>query len=143
LEDGKRKEFRKLLSTLDAERELGQFEERERLLERNRQVYAFMDLKKEVILPTLRSLMIEIDRKGHLTRLWEKTPEKVRFDVQIQTREPKRGALELSLHAKEAKLKVDYGWSSGDIEHETYSLADIDPAFVTDRLMHLLRGLLT
>jgi hypothetical protein len=142
LDDGKRKEFRKLLSTLEAERELGQFEERERLLERNRQVYTFLDLKKEVILPTLRSLMVEIDRKGHLTRLWEKTPEKVRFDVQIQTREPKRGAIELSLHSQEGKLKVDYGWSSGDIEHEVYPLDAIDPGFVTDRLMHLLRGLL-
>jgi hypothetical protein len=142
LEDGKRKEFRQLLSTLETEGELGRLEERERLLERNRQVYAFLDLKKEVILPTLRSLMIEIDRKGHLTRLWEKTPEKVRFDVQLQTREPKRGALELSLHAKEGKLKVDYGWSSGEVEHEIYPLHQIDPAFVTDRLMHLLRGLL-
>jgi len=142
LEEKKRKEFRKLLATLETEKELGQFDERERLLARNRQVYRFLEIKKEVILPTLRILMLDLDRKGHLTKLWEKTPQKIRLDVQIQTRVPKRGAIELSLHPKEAKLKVDYGWSSGSAEHEIYPLEGIEAGFVTDRLMHLLRGLL-
>ena len=58
------------------------------LLERSRQLNRFQDLKRDVILPTLRTLMVDLDRKGHLTRLWEKTPERIRFDVQIQTRVP-------------------------------------------------------
>ena len=86
MDDGKIKEFRKLLTTLEANAEQDQLGERDRLLERNRQVYKFQDLKKEVILPTLRALMVDLDRKGHLTRLWEKTPDNVRFDVQLQTR---------------------------------------------------------
>jgi hypothetical protein len=142
LDDGKIKEFRKLLTTLEANAEQDQLGERDRLLERNRQVYKFQDLKKEVILPTLRALMVDLDRKGHLTRLWEKTPEKVRFDVQIQTREPKRGAIEISLHPTESRLKVEYGWSSGAREQELYPLEAIAAAFVTERMMHLLRGLL-
>lgn len=142
LEDGKIKEFRKLLTTLESNAEQDQLSERDRLLERNRQVYRFQDLKKEIILPTLRALMVDLDRKGHLTRLWEKTPEKLRFDVQIQTRVPKRGAIEISLHPSEPKLKVEYGWSSGAREEEIYGMEKIEAAFVTDRLMHLLRGLL-
>lgn len=142
MEDRKRKEFRHLLATLEVDKERDQLGERERLLERNRVVYRFLEVKKEVILPTLRALMTDLDRKGHLTRLLEKTPEKVRFDVQLQTRVPKRGAIELSLHPSEAKLKVAYGWSSGDVEHEVYPLEEIEAGFVTDRLMHLLRGLL-
>jgi hypothetical protein len=143
LEDGKIKEFRRLLTTLEANDEQDQLGERDRLLERNRQVYRFLGLKKDVILPTLRALMVDLDRKGHLTRLYEKTPEKVRFDVQIQTRVPKRGAIEISLHPSEPKVKVDYGWSTGGRESELYPLEDIQGAFVTDRMMHLLRGLIT
>jgi hypothetical protein len=142
LDDGKIKEFRKLLTTLEANAEQDQLGERDRLLERNRHVYRFQDLKKEVILPTLRALMVDLDRKGHLTRLWEKTSDNVRFDVQIQTREPKRGAIEISLHPTEPRLKVEYGWSSGAREQETYPLETIAAAFVTERMMHLLRGLL-
>jgi hypothetical protein len=142
LEDGKIKEFRQLLTTLEVNAEQDQLGERDRLLERNRQVYRFQEIKKEVILPTLRALMVDLDRKGHLTRLWEKTPEKLRFDVQIQTRVPKRGAIEISLHPSEPKLKVEYGWSSGAREEEVYGMEKIEAAFVTDRMMHLLRGLL-
>ncbi len=141
MEDGKIKEFRQLLTTIEANAEQDQLGERDRLLERNRQVYRFQGLKKEVILPTLRALMVDLDRKGHLTRLSEKTPEKVRFDVQIQTRVPKRGAIEISLHPSEPKVKVEYGWSTGARESELYPLEQIQGAFVTDRMMHLLRGL--
>jgi hypothetical protein len=143
LEDGKIKELRKLLATIEANDEQDQLGERDRLLERNRQVYRFLGLKKEVILPTLRALMVDLDRKGHLTRLYEKTPEKVRFDVQIQTRVPKRGAIEISLHPSEPKVKIDYGWSTGNRESELHPLEDIQGAFVADRMMHLLRGLIT
>jgi hypothetical protein len=143
LEDGKIKEFRQLLTTLESNAEQDQLGERDRLLERNRQVYRFQEIKKEIILPTLRALMVDFDRKGHLTRLWEKTPEKLRFDLQIQTRVPKRGAIEISLHPSEPKLKVEYGWSSGAREEETYGMEKIEAAFVTDRMMHLLRGLIT
>ena len=143
MEEGKIKEFRKLLTTLEANDEQDQLGERDRLLERNRQVYRFLSLKKEVVLPTLRALMVDLDRKGHLTRLYEKTPEKVRFDVQIQTRVPKRGAIEISLHPSEPKVKVEYGWSTGARESELYPLEEVQGAFVADRMMHLLRGLLT
>lgn len=143
MEEGKIKEFRKLLTTIEANAEQDQLGERDRLLERNRQVYRFLALKKEVVLPTLRALMVDLDRKGHLTRLYEKTPERVRFDVQIQTRVPKRGAIEISLHPEEPKVKVDYGWSTGARESELYPLEEIQGAFVTDRMMHLLRGLIT
>ncbi len=141
MEDGKIKEFRQLLTTIEANAEQDQLGERDRLLERNRVVYRFLGLKKEVILPTLRTLMKDLDRKGHLTRLYEKTPDKVRFDVQIQTRVPKRGAIEISLHPSEPKVKVEYGWSSGGRESEIYPLEEIQGAFVTERMMYLLRGL--
>ncbi|HEY0515349.1 MAG TPA: hypothetical protein VGH73_25855 [Thermoanaerobaculia bacterium] len=142
MEDSKIKEFRQLLTTLEVNAERDQLGERDRLLERNRQVYRFQAVKKEVILPTLRALMVDLDRKGHLTRLWEKTPEKVRFDVQLQTRVPKRGAIELALHPSEPKLEIEYGWSTGARQQESYPLDGIEAAFVMERLMHLLRGLL-
>ncbi|MFL6194518.1 MAG: hypothetical protein ACJ75H_10125 [Thermoanaerobaculia bacterium] len=142
MEDGKLKEFRRLLANLEVNDEQDGYGERERLLERNRVVYRYQELKKGVIVPTLRSLMLDLDKKGHLTRLWEKTPEKLRFDVQLQTRTPKRGAMEWSLHPTEAQLKVEYGWSHGGREQELHPLDDVQTAFVADRIMHLLRGLL-
>jgi hypothetical protein len=101
----------------------------------------FEEIKRDVILPTLRTLMVDLDRKGHLTRLWEKTPERIRFDIQVQTRSPKRGAIELSLHATEPKLKIDYGWNSGTREQELHPLEAIQAPFVTERVLYLLRGL--
>lgn len=142
MEEGKLKEFRRLLANLEVNDEQDGYGERERLLERNRVVYRYQELKKGVIVPTLRSLMLDLDKKGHLTRLWEKTPETLRFDVQLQTRTPKRGAMEWSLHPTEAQLKVQYGWSHGGREQELHSLDDVQTAFVADRMMHLLRGLL-
>jgi len=141
LEDRKLKELRQLITEIEVNAERDQLGERDRLLERNRQVYRFQTLKKEVILPTLRTLMLDFDRKGHLTRLWEKTPEKLRFDLQLQTRVPKRGAIEISLDPKEPRIKVEYGWSTGAREEETYPLDAVQPSFMTDRMMHLLRGL--
>jgi hypothetical protein len=142
LEEKKLKEFRHLLTRLEVNQEQDGNSERERLLERNRVVYRFQDLKKEIILPTFRQLMLDLDRKGHLTRLWEKTPEVLRFDVQLQSRVPKRGAIEMSLHPTEARLRVEYGWTGGGREQELHSLDDVQPSFVADRMMHLLRHLL-
>lgn len=142
MEDGKRKEFRRLLTTLEANKETDQLGERDRLMERARQVYRFQDIKKTMILPTLREMMLDLDRKGHLTRLQEKTPEKVRFDVQIQTRAPKRGAIELSLHPTEGKMKLLYAWSTGKSHEEEVPLDQIEAGFVADRFMFLLKGLL-
>lgn len=121
--------------------EQGKTSDLDSLLARSRQLNRFQDLKKDVILPTLRTLMVDLDRKGHLTRLWEKTPERIRFDIQIQTRVPKQGAMELSLHTRELKLKIDFGWNSGAREQELHPLEAVQAAFITDRIMHLLRGL--
>ena len=142
LEDGKRKEFRRLLTTLEANKETDQLGERDRALERARQVYRFQDIKKTMILPTLREMMVDLDRKGHLTRLQEKTPEKVRFDVQIQARDPKRGAIEISLHPTEGKLKILYAWSTGKTHEEELPLLEVEAGVVADRFMFLLKGLL-
>jgi hypothetical protein len=142
LDDTKRKEFRRLLTSLETQTQEDRMREREAALARNRQTYRFQELKKVVILPTLREFMVDLDKKGHLTRLWEKSPEKIRFDVQIQTRVPKRGAMELSLHVSEnGEIRVSYGWSSGAMEQHTYSLERIEAGFVADRVLHLLKGL--
>jgi hypothetical protein len=140
LDDTKRKEFRRLLTSLETQTQEDRMREREAALAKNRQTYRFQELKKAVILPTLREFMVDLDKKGHLTRLWEKSPEKIRFDVQIQTRVPKRGAVELSL-SDTGEIRVNYGWSSGAMEQHTYALERIEAGFVADRVLHLLKGL--
>lgn len=143
MDDTKRKEFRRLLTSLETQTQEDRLREREAALAKNRQTYRFQELKKAVILPTLREFMVDLDKKGHLTRLWEKTPEKIRFDVQIQTKVPKRGAVEFALHVSESgQIRVNYGWSSGAMEQQTYALERIEAGFVADRVIHLLKGLL-
>jgi hypothetical protein len=145
LEDGKRKELSRVLGGLEALKELDRLSERDQMLQKNRYAYRFQELKKAVILPTLREFMVDLDRKGHLTRLWEKSAEKVRLDVQIQTRMPKRGAIEFSLSKSDpSKLRVDYGWATGDarFHEELYGLERVEAGFVADRILHLLKGLL-
>ena len=145
MEDGKRKELSRVLGGLEALKELDRLSERDQMLQKNRYAHRFQELKKAVILPTLREFMVDLDRKGHLTRLWEKAPEKVRLDVQIQTRVPKRGAIEFSLSkADPSKLRVDYGWATGDsrFQEELYNLERVEAGFVADRILHLLKGLL-
>jgi len=145
LDEVKRKEVRKLLVALEAEKEQDRFREREVVLEKNRQVYRFQEIKKTVLLPTLRELMIDLDHKGHLTKLQEPTPEKVRMDVQVQTQVPKRGAIELSLDkADPTTLKVSYGWviKEARFHEETFPMDTVTSRFVIDRVLHLLRGLI-
>jgi len=144
LDDVKRKEVRKLLTALEAEKEQDRFREREVVLEKNRQIYRFQEIKKTILLPALREFMIDLDRKGHLTRLQEPTPEKVRLDVQVQTQTPRRGAIEFSLdRAEPDKIKVNYGWIAKDsrFDQESFPIEFMATGFVVDRILHLLRGL--
>lgn len=143
MDDTKRKEFRRLLTSLETRTQEDRMQEREAAVARNRQIYRFQELKKTVILPTLREFMVDLDKKGHLTNLREKSPEKIRFDVQIQTRVPKRGAVEFALHVSDTgQIRVSYGWSSGAMEQQTYALERVEAGFVADRVIHLLKGLL-
>jgi len=145
LDEVKRKEVRKLLVALEAEKDQDRFREREAVLEKNRQIYRFQEIKKTVLLPTLRELMIDLDHKGHLTKLQEPTPEKVRMDVQVQTQTPKRGAIEFSLDKAEPNtIKVNYGWVSKEarFDQESFPMDSVVSRFVIDRVLHLLRGLI-
>jgi hypothetical protein len=141
LDDSKRKELKKVLGTLESQRELDRFADRERALERNRSAYRFEEIKRTVILPTLREFMVDLERQGHLTRLQERIAERVRFDIQIQSREPRRGVLEISHHRSAPEtIRLRYGWGVAEPVQEEAQLADIDAAFIADRMLQLLKG---
>ncbi len=141
MDDTKRQELKKVLGTLESQRELDRFADRERALEGNRALYRFEEIKRTVILPTLREFMVDLERQGHLTRLQERTTDRVRFDIQIQSRESRRGMIEISHHrAAPEKIRLRYGWGTGAIVQEEAALDQIDAAFVADRLLHLLKG---
>src|SRR3954451_24156443 len=109
LDDPTRKELRNLLSTLEADREQDRFRERDRKIEKNRYVYRFEELSRSVILPTLRELTLDLEKRGHLTRLVRKSAERLRLDVQIESQGSRRCAMEIGLHPTElGKVKVDY-----------------------------------
>lgn len=137
----KRRELQKLLGTLDSEVEQDRSLERERVIERNRHAYRFRDLKKSDVLPALREVMLDLERKGHLTRLTEKSPDRVRLDIQLQGRGVRRGAIEIALHDSEpGKFQVTYasGW---DQAQEAYPLDQLGRDFVAERLLRLLKKL--
>jgi len=141
LDDVKRKELKKVLGTLESQRELDRFAERERAIEHNRHIYRFQEIKRSVILPTLREFMIDLEKQGHLTRIQEKTSERVRFDIQIQTREPRRGVLEIFHQRSDPeKVRVRYGWALADTVQEEAELLQIDAAFIAERMLQLLKG---
>jgi hypothetical protein len=142
LDDQKRKEFRNLLSTLDVDREQSLFRERDRKIEKNRYIYRFEELSRDVILPTLRELVLDLERNGHLTRLTKKSPERLRLDVQLATRAARRGALEIGLHpAEPGKVKVDYHAGLETGAPEVYLLEQIDGGLVASCLLKLLKSL--
>jgi hypothetical protein len=142
LEDPNRREFRNLLSTLEADREQSRFRERERRIEKNRYVYRFEELTRDVILPTLRELMLDLERRGHLTRLTRKSAERLRLDVQIESQGLKRCALEIGLHPGETgKVKVDYAWGWKTGEPAVLPLEEVDAVQVSGWVLNLLRGL--
>jgi len=141
LDEIKRKELKKVLGTLESQRELDRLADRERAIERNRLLYRFQEIKRSIILPTLREFMVDLDRQGHLTRLQERSTERVRFDVQIQSREPRRGLLEIShQRADPDKVRLRWGWAKAEPVHEEASLEAIDAAFIAERLLRLLKG---
>jgi hypothetical protein len=142
LNDEKRRELDLLLGAIDSQRELDRYGERERRIEANRQVYRFEELMRSVVVPTLRVCMLDLDRKGHFTRLRELSPRRARLDLQIQIGATKRGALELALIEEQPdKLRVDYiwGWKR---EQEVFLVDQLGDSFVADRVLHLLRGLI-
>lgn len=142
MEDPKRKELRNLLSTLEADREQDRFRERDRKIEKNRYVYRFEELSRSVILPTLRELVLDLEKRGHLARLVRKSAERLRLDVQIEAQASRRCALEISLHATElGKVKVDYAWGWRTAEPEVYLLEEVDAGLVSGWLLKLLKGL--
>jgi hypothetical protein len=141
LDDVKRKELKKVLGTLESQRELDRFAERERAIEHNRHIYRFQEIKRSVILPTLREFMIDLEKQGHLTRIQEKTSERVRFDIQIQSREPRRGVLEIFHQRSDPeKVRLRYGWALADTVQEEAELLQIDAAFIAERMLQLLKG---
>lgn len=141
LDDVKRKELKKVLGTLESQRELDRFADRERAIERNRSVYRFQEIKRAVILPTLREFMLDLERQGHLTRLQERTSERIRLDVQIQSREPRRGMLEIAHHRSAPEtVRVRYGWALTEPVQEEAPLGAVDAAFIADRMLLLLKG---
>jgi hypothetical protein len=141
LDDEKRRELQRLLGTIDSRRELDRYGERERHIEKNRHVYRFEELMRSVVVPTLRVCMLDLDRKGHFTRLRELSPRRARLDLQIQLGAQKRGALELALIEEQPdQLRVDYTWG-WKREQEVFAVNQLGDAFVTDRVLHLLRGL--
>jgi len=141
LDDVKRKELKKVLGTLESQRELDRFAERERAIEHNRHIYRFQEIKRSVILPTLREFMIDLEKQGHLTRIQEKTSERVRFDIQIQSREPRRGVLEIFHQRSDPeKVRLRYGWALADTGQEEAELLQIDAAFIAERMLQLLKG---
>jgi hypothetical protein len=142
LNDEKRRELDLLLGTIDSQRQLDRYGERERRIEANRQVYRFEQLMRSVVVPTLRICMLDLDRKGHFTRLRTLSARRARLDLEIQIGAARRGALELALIDDQPdKLRVDYlwGWKR---EQEVYAVDELGDAFVADRVLHLLRGLI-
>jgi hypothetical protein len=139
--DGKRKELQKLLIDLDSRKEEERSLQRQRAIDRNRHPSRFRDLKKEVMVPALRGLMVDLESKGHFTRLTEKSQDQVRLDVQLQARGVRRGAIEFALHGTEpGKLQVGYAWGWSQAQ-EVYALEQVDPEFVAGRVLRLLQGL--
>jgi hypothetical protein len=141
LDEEKRRELDRLLGAIDSRRELDRFGERERRIERNRQVYRFEDLMRSVVVPTLRVCMLDLDRKGHFTRLRALSPRRARLDVHIHMAADRRGALELALIEEQPDtLRIDYVWGWRR-EQEVFPVGELGETFVADRVLHLLRGL--
>lgn len=141
MDSGKRRELGRLLTELESQSQLDRLAARERGLARSRAVVRFQELKRAVILPILREFMADLSRRGHQTRLREPSRERVRLDVQLQSRAAQRGAVEFALHEGDAgKVQVDYGWG-WQRQQEVYPLDSVEPGFVADRVLHLLRGL--
>ena len=140
MDDDKRKELQDLLGSIDSRRELDRSGERLRRIEQNRQLYRFEELMRTVVVPTLRSCMLDLDRKGHFTRLRELSPRRARLDLHIQMGTEKRGALELALIDEQPdKLRIDYHWG-WKREQQVFQVDGLNDTFVTERVLHLLRG---
>jgi hypothetical protein len=141
LDEEKRRELDRLLGAIDSRRELDRSGERERRIERNRQVYRFEELMRSVVVPTLRLCMLDLDRRGHFTRLRALSPQRARLDVHIHLAAATGGALEVALIEEQPdKLRIDYAWGWRR-EQEVFPVSELGETFVADRVLHLLRGL--
>jgi hypothetical protein len=136
MDSGKRRELGRLLTELESQSQLDRLAARERGLARSRAVVRFQDLKRDVILPTLREW--RSPAMGSATR---KDACRSRHLLEREFMAAQRGAIEFALHESDAgKLRVDYSWG-WQRQQEVYPLERVESGFVADRVLHLLRGL--
>jgi len=141
----KRKELRRLLGTLEGDRELEKERARQARIQQKRFAGRFEELRQGVLMPILRETVLELERRGHLARLRARGPERLRLDVQLERPKgvrPRRGAIEFTLLVDPpGRVRIAYGWG-WDEHQETCALEELDREYAYSRLLKLLEGLI-
>ncbi len=94
---GFRREIRKLLSEVDAAREDRRAAERQEVIARLELRRGFVRARDELLVPALRELMHELERRGHQTRLERRSETQLRLHVQLSGRRAVQAVVDAEL----------------------------------------------
>lgn len=96
-EQGFRREIRKLLSEVDAARDDQRASERQQVIARLELRRRFEQARDELLVPALRELMHELERRGHQTRLERRSETQLRLHVQLSGRRAVQAVVDVEL----------------------------------------------
>ncbi len=101
-----KRELKKLLSEVDFAREQEQQATRGKAIAERKLVQRYGTLMDALVLPALRQLMFELERRGHLGRLERRSESALRLDVQVAGRKAVQATIDAQmLYTAEPRLR--------------------------------------
>ncbi|MEO8505857.1 MAG: hypothetical protein ABI609_18320 [Acidobacteriota bacterium] len=91
------KELKRLLSDVDLAREQEQLSKRQRSIAERTLLARYGQLLEKPILPAMRMLMFELEKRGHLGKLERKNDRKLRLEVQVAGKKAVHATIEAEL----------------------------------------------
>jgi hypothetical protein len=91
------RELRRLLSDVDLAREGERLAERDRAIAERTLLAKHGGLLEQVVVPSLRLIMLELERRGHLAKLERRGERGARLEVQVAGRKAIQATLEAEL----------------------------------------------
>lgn len=92
-----KRELKRVLSEVDIAREQEQLATRQRSIDERTLLARFGKLLQDPVLPAMRLLMFELERRGHLGRLERRNDRTLRLDIQVAAKRAIQATIEAEL----------------------------------------------
>jgi hypothetical protein len=136
----KKAELDRLIGKVDANRSYEKQLERDRQIQNRRLIHQYQDVKKTVLTPLLRDFMHKLQQGGHLSRLRDMGPTKLRFDMMLESAHKTAGLIEVELCEPDYEdVTISCLKNLSPVLVEKVPLEELDDEVLTDVLIRFMR----